>query len=438
MQLRSGRLYQRRFCTIASVARAIAIMALALATVLAAQAAEAAVWDVTADWNLQKEDEFGKWLEHITSQPVADDGKIQSSLFEPGQPLHGLPVDCADFVYAARIIFAAQNGLPFKSKVVYRGKVLDASKPSWNSVPRELRLRAFLKDVVTAAGTWSLLKDTTPITELSRDHVKPGTVLLAAQSVGHAWFVRKVRPTGIPELVFASVPAREELFFRDGLPRGEAVYDKLPGGSLQAGFRSFCVVGKSCPQPTGAQNFSWTRHQEWRPMIFRMLQIRPEPLIEAIGREIGNLCREAKGRVSLTYEAANFKAAKNVCLKGQDYYNYSTNNRDSRFKEGFLDLWELWMTTNDLMDDVRLTGRGLPKDLTAVLDRIQQVFTDGIIDEQVEDLVCPVKIDADTILPLRDIRQHSIANRLSPDPNESVRARWGLEPERGECLPQRQ
>jgi hypothetical protein len=141
--------------------------------------------------------------------------------------------------------------------------------------------------------------------------------------------------------------------------------------------------------------------------------------------------------VSLTYEAAAFKQKKQSCLVGGDYYNYSTNNRDSRFKEGFIDLWELWMTTNDLMDDARISGRSLPRSLTDVLDRIQQVFSDTVIDERAEDIVCPVKVDDQTTLALRDIRQSSIAGRLSPDPNESVRARWGLEPERGDCLPGR-
>jgi hypothetical protein len=77
----------------------------------------------------------------------------------------------------------------------------------------------------------------------------------------------------------------------------------------------------------------------------------------------------------------------------------------------------------------------LARPLVKVLDQISQVFTDSIIDTSIEDLVCPVKIDDEVVLPLRDLRQHSIAGRLSPDPNESVRARWGVEPERGECLP---
>ena len=438
MQVRAGLFsgsYTESFS--AKLLRAIALFALALASVLASHSAQAAVWTITNDWTIAREDQFGQWLAQLTSDAVTDEGRLKSRLFEPGQPLAQLPVDCADFVYATRIIFAAENGLPFASKIAYRGKVLDASRSHWDSIPKDKRLRAFLQDVVTATGTFSLARDTSPVTELSREHIKAGTILLAAQTVGHAWMVRGVRATGIPELVFASVPAREELFYKDGLPRGEAVFDKLAPGAEVAGFRSFCIPGKSCPAPTGAPKLSWRRHQEWRPLILKMLQVRPEPLIEAIGREIRNLCREAKGRVALTYEGKALREKRGACLRNQDYYNFSTNNRDARFKESFLDLWELWMTTTDIMDDARISGRMLARPLTKVLDQISQVFTDSIIDTNVEDIVCPVTIDDETTLPLRDLRQHSIAGRLSPDPNESVRARWGVEPERGECLPQR-
>ncbi len=395
--------------------------------------AEASVWAITSEWDIAKEDKFGSWLAGVTNQPANSEGKTQSILFEPGQPLNGIPVDCADFVYATRIIFAAENGLPFASKVSYRGKILDASKSSWDSIPKEKRLKSFLRDVLAATGTWSLLRDTVPISQIDREHVKAGTVLLAAQSVGHSWMIRHVRPTGIPELVFASVPGLQELFYRDGLPRGEAVFDKLPAGSSEAGFRSFCIEGKSCPSRAISPALSWKRHQEWRPLILRTLQIRPEPLIESIGREIRNICREAKSRASLAREAVELKKQRGACLRGSDDYNFSTNNRDARLREGFLDLWELWMTTTDVMDEARITGKNLPKILNTTLDRISQIFSDHLIDAD-EEIVCSVNVDSEKSLSLRDIRQLAIAGRLSPDPNESVRARWGLEPEDGVCF----
>lgn len=438
MQLDSGSLIQRIF-------RIISILALVLAAVISTRNASASVWNITQDWTPEKEKEFGEWFHQMTAQSATVDGKIPSRFFEQGEPLHGVPVDCADFAYAVRVIFAAQNGLPFSSKVAHGGRRLDASRNHWDSIPKEKRLRAFLEDIIAGTGTWSLPMDTVPITQISRDLITSGTILLASKAVGHVWMIRNVRATGIPELVFASVPALEELFYRDGLPRGEAVFAKLEPGTNQAGFRSFCIPGKSClssgtlaeSPSTTSPVLSWRRHQDWRPMVLKRLEVRPEPLIESIGREIVNICREGKARASLAHLAYKTKISKNICLRGSDYYNYSTNNRDARMKEGFLDLWELWMTTNSLLDEARDSGRGLGRPLVHVMDQISQIFSDGVIDESLEDIVCPIQIDSDKSISLRDLRQLTIAGRLSPDPNESILARWGLEPERGLCLTSR-
>lgn len=459
---------------------AAAFTALTISAVLLPCTSYGSVWDIRNEWTLAAEDQFGAWLAAVTDRTVSDDGKLQSPLFEPGGALHGLPVDCADFIYAVRIIFAAQNGLPFSSKASIGGKRLDASKSHWDSIPREKRLRAFLKDVVAGASTQSLLRDTVSVTVLSREHVKPGTILLGAPSVRHSWIIRRVRDTGIPELVYASVPALEELFYRDGLPRGEAVFGRIAVDTSKAGFRSFCVVGKSCPGSSTSQAVAApqaistrdVRVQNWRPTVFRALQIRPEPLIESIGREITNLCRAAKARAVIVEKAALYKLEKSpngthpsqsssipspgdgdakVCLRGADYFNYSTENRDAHFKESFIDLWELWMTTNDLLDEARISGRNLPRPLAVVLDQIAQVFTDSIIDTDAEAIVCPVTVErvakgsdssstapsSPTVLSLRDLRQLSLADRLTPDPNESTRARWGLEAGTGICRPTR-
>jgi hypothetical protein len=68
-----------------------------------------------------------------------------------------------------------------------------------------------------------------------------------------------------------------------------------------------------------------------------------------------------------------------------------------------------------------------------VLDQIDQIFSNRSIDPLIEDIVCPVNVLPEQNVSLRDIRATTIGGRLSFDPNESVRARWGLEVETGEC-----
>ena len=383
----------------------------------------ASVWPMQKEeWTASDEKQYATWVERVTAGPP-------EKLFEASSgalaALRSTPMDCADFVYGLRILYASKNGLPFQSK----GGISAASN-RWDHIPSERRLNAFLKDAFSALSTRTLVNDTEPVPSLTRRHVGSGTLLLAAPEIGHAWVLRKVRDTGIPELIFGSVPARTEVFLRDGLPRGEAVYGKVKttNGS-SAGLRRWISGGNDVSTPSSSLKVQ--RPQEWRPAVFRALEIRPEPLIESIGRELGNLCRDATVRAKLVRDAAALRTR--GCLHGKDQYNYSTTNRDSRLKEGFLDLWEVWMTANDFVDEQRRSSQGLPLRLQRVLDDINQVFSNRILNSDVEEVVCPVEIQSGEPISLRDIRDATINGRLSVDPNESIRARWGLEPEVGGC-----
>ncbi|MBL7689768.1 MAG: hypothetical protein JNJ49_17150 [Bdellovibrionaceae bacterium] len=382
----------------------------------------ASVWPIqSAEWTTSDEAEYATWVERVTAGPP-------EKLFEDSGTLAALgsnPMDCADFAYGLRILYASKNGLPFQSKAG-----VSAASSRWDHISSERRLSAFLKDAFSALSTRTLVNDTEPVPSLSRRHVRGGTILLAAPEIGHAWVIRKVRDTGIPELIFGSVPAQTEVFLRDGLPRGEAVYGKVKSikGS-SAGLRRWISGGNEINATS--VSLKVLRPQEWRPAVFRALEIRPEPLIESIGRELGNLCRDATVRAKLVRDAAALRTR--GCLRGKDQYNYSTTNRDSRLKEGFLDLWEVWMTANDFVDEQRRSSQGLPLRLQKVLDDINQVFSNRILNSDVEDVVCPVEIQPGAPISLRDIRDATINSRLSVDPNESILARWGLEPEVGGC-----
>lgn len=382
----------------------------------------ASVWPILkAEWTASDEAQYASWVERVTADSP-------EKLFEVSGTLGALgstPMDCADFVYGLRILYASKSGLPFQSKAG-----LSAASNRWDHLPSERRLAIFLKDSFSVLSTRTLVSDTEPIPNLTRRHVRGGTVLLAAPDIGHAWVIRRVRDTGIPELIFGSVPARTEVFRRDGLPRGEAVYGKVKSiNGSSAGLRRWISDGNEASPPSPALRVQ--RPQEWRPAVFRALEIRPEPLIESIGRELGNLCRDATVRAKLVRDAAALRA--HGCVRGKDQYNYSTTNRDSRLKEGFLDLWEVWMTANDFVDEQRRSSQGLPHRQQKVLDDINQVFSNRVLNPDIEEVVCPVEIQPGEPMSLRDIRDATINGRLSVDPNESIRARWGQEPEVGGC-----
>jgi hypothetical protein len=388
--------------------------------------ANAQVWPIKKSaWTSVDEAAFSSWVEAATK------GEPES-LFKAGRPLAILgtsPVDCADFVYALRIIFASENGLPFFTKAPKLEKVVNSKRADWNHLPANDRLRAFLRLAFSELSTRTLPFDTYPIRKLSRQSLQPGTILLAAPEIGHSWVIRKVRDTGIPELVFGSVPDRTEVYFHQGLPRGEAVFGKTVAlQKTSAGFRAWTESNSSADDQGSSPP---PRANEWRTWALRVLAVRPEPLVEAASRQLQNICREVRLRAKLVLEANALRAK--GCLSKRDQYDFSTPNRDSRLKEGFLDLWEVWMTANDFLDETRQYRRGVPNHIQAVLDQIDQVFSNRSIDPLIEDIVCPVNVLPEETVSLRDIRATTIGGRLSVDPNESVRARWGLEGETGEC-----
>jgi hypothetical protein len=393
-----------------------------LAALTAIAPAHAQVWPHSKpEWSEIDEARFSSWVETATvGEP--------ETLFQPGRPLEILgtsPVDCADFVYALRIIFASQNGLPFQTRVKGLANQIDSRRTTWNNLPPQERLKAFLKLAFRELSTRTLPVDTYPVEGIKREAIVPGVILLASPAIGHSWVVRKIRDTGIPELVFGSVPDRTEVYFHRGLPRGESVFgrgSKFSGDP--AGFRTWNHRKRGNQQAR-------IEVSNWRATVLKQLSVRPESLAEAIDRQLKNICGDVKNRVGLVLEAHALR--QNGCLKPRDQYDYSTPNRDSRLKEGFLDLWDLWMTANEFVDDSRAARQPIPRWVQPVLDKIDQVYSNRVLNPQYEDIVCEVEVEAGITLSLRDIRASTIGGRLSVDPNESIRARWGLESETGHC-----
>lgn len=391
---------------------------------------QAQVWSHTkADWTESDESRFAEWVSRATQ------GEPEQ-LFQAHRELRILsqsPVDCADFAYALRIIFASENGLPFRSKAPGLGQLINSQNTRWNNLPIQQRLKAFLQFSFINLSTRTLPFDTFAIAIAQRHNLRPGTLLLASPEIGHVWVIRGLQDTGIPELVFGSVPDRTEVYFHQGLPRGEAVFGrKAPQTSTSAGFRSWSRTDSETPN-------SPMKVSEWRSKTLKTLAVRTESLTEAISRQLTNICREVRTRARLVRDAGALRSIRRsdqgrpACLNTQDHYNYSTTNRDSRLHEGFLDLWDLWMTANNWVDETRERKEAVSKRTQDSLDRIDQVFSHRSIDPQLEDIVCPVQIDVDQSLSLRDVRAATVNGRLSVDPNESVLARWGLEPEQGLC-----
>ena len=72
------------------------------AVYLMAGNAQAAVWSENNSWDQTWEDRYSDWVKTSFNEDVFTQGSYK-----------GIATDCADAVYAARLIFAFENQLPF-------------------------------------------------------------------------------------------------------------------------------------------------------------------------------------------------------------------------------------------------------------------------------------------------------------------------------------
>jgi hypothetical protein len=138
------------------------------------------VWQVgDRRWTIEEERLFEKWVD----ETITEDFFIR----------YGIPTDCADAVYAIRWIYARIAHLPAAATTT-DGKWIGHWSTDWKGLPthpewdRDERFRAALLSLFPRTWTGTLPFDTYPI-RISPDSVTPGTLFLVTEShtgiIGH-------------------------------------------------------------------------------------------------------------------------------------------------------------------------------------------------------------------------------------------------------------
>lgn len=119
----------------------------------------AEVWHANQQWNQDWENEYEHWVEK----------NLRTDVFTRDEGLLGrLSTDCADALYAIRIQFAYEHGLPFiinaPDVLRDRMKLFSSSTSMFDSIKNEKqRVRAFIKYIFEECGTNNLMNDTFPV-----------------------------------------------------------------------------------------------------------------------------------------------------------------------------------------------------------------------------------------------------------------------------------
>lgn len=321
---------------------------------------QAGVWTVRQPWTDAKEAEFS---EFIRTEYNADIFSNSSSAF------YGIATDCADAVYIARAIFAAQEGLPVRfSDITKSGAYITQDMSRWDSLPSEKRLRAFLHYLSDVVSTITLEKDTYPV-EISKQWLRPGVIFLspilssserAATGFhgGHAEYLKSISDTGFIEFIASTSPRIVRTLSLSRNPYMAPVV-KRGGLRLWKNPQDFSKAVNSLPG-YGLNQFElagWeplkliSRRQifQWHEEIRRMLRTRVPSFQERVDIVVENVCSLLRVRAELVHQGwKEVLGQGGKCLSASKTDQYSTETRDQRIRGAYLQLNDLydWLARN--------------------------------------------------------------------------------------------
>ena len=353
------------------------------------------VWRVSdRRWSVEEEVSFGKWVE----ENVTED-------FFVG---HKIPVDCADVPYAIRWIYARIAHLP-AAAMTKDNKLIGHWSTQWGHLPthaewhKDQRFRTALLFMLNETTTRTLPLDTYPI-RIDPESVIPGTAFFITES--HSGIIGHVVLDGSHahplQTWEATVPARIQKMSEKSFlaPRPEStVYSGLvkfrwpipangqwkylpvrehPFYSMEQ-YSSGFYEGNSDFVEAVAKRIDPTDYDPWDKM---------EKVLDTITRFL-------QVRIPIVLEG-NRKCRKGGCPEGSaQWENYSTPGRD-----GMITL---------LMDHLRKIIESNQLDPERVKEEMEQIH---------------FRISGDLSITFYHLYQNY--PWLSPHPEDSIEARWGL------------
>jgi len=353
------------------------------------------VWQVYGrQWTLEVEDQFSFWVEHHLTEDFFIRYKI--------------PVDCADVPYAVRWIFARMAHLP-AAATTKDGKLIGQWTTDWKHLPtnpswhEDRRFRAALLHMLNETTTRTLPLDTYPI-RIAPYSVTPGTPFFITEShsgiIGHVsldgsqahplqtW--EATVPMKIQKLsqkTFLSTRPESTIYsglvkfrwpiYEDG--RWQYLPKTFHPFYSEEQYRSSFYEGYADYIEAVAKRIDPTDYDPWEKML----------------KVLGTTSRYVQSRVPIVMEGFK-RCQKNRCREGSELWEtYSTPGRD-----GFIIL---------------------------LMDHLHQIIESNYLDQEaVKREMEAIRIE---ISPGRWISfDHLYQNYLwlSPDPGDSIEARWGL------------
>lgn len=301
-----------------------------LAILVQSFTASADLWTVTQQWSPELETQYQEWVKTNAKVDMFSRQFMDVKKTIPN-PYYGMTTDCADTVYALRVIFSFENGLPWAIRNPASPKnVIAQTMKRFDSYPEGVpRLRAFFNMLFDIVSTTSLQQDTYPV---SINKIHPGVIILTAKINHHSWTIAGIDAKGNPRLVYNSVVGKasgSKLQQRSSWPNPFWVFqpdEKLtdPKNPLSpkikvpvyvpdsyAGFRYWIPVDKLTTDMRLLPEYSNDQYEldlkSWNQTIQRKLATKKESLQEVVERLLKDACDDVKQRITAVDEVDHYR-----------------------------------------------------------------------------------------------------------------------------------
>jgi len=285
---------------------------------------------VTQQWSPELETQYQQWVQTNAKVDMFSREFLDKAKTVPN-PYFGMTTDCADTVYALRVIFSYENGLPWAIRNPASPRnVIAQSMKRFDAYPAGVpRLRAFFLILFDVVGTSSLGHDTYPV---SINKLHPGVILLTSKINHHSWTIAGINEKGNPRLIYNSTVGKQsgsKLQQRSSWPNPHWVFqpeekltDPLNAESEKikvpvfvpdsyAGFRYWIPVDKLLTNMRMLPEYSNDQYElnlnTWKQTIQNKLATQKESIQEVVERLLTDACDDVKQRMTAVGEVEDFK-----------------------------------------------------------------------------------------------------------------------------------
>jgi len=389
--------------------------------------ASAMVWKAENTWDAVWEKRYQHWVKNNWTEEFFMDEK---------KPIYyKYSHDCADAVYAMRLVFAYEYKLPFViNDPSRRGKTISNGKTRWDKLPEPQRVRKFMDYVADKTSTRTLENDTYPI---ALDDIKPGDVYVAPDV--HSYQIVNITETGIAEVMSSTTPKAPRYLDRIA---SFPFYVPEDYKGKSDGYRRFIQpqnIRKPIKKQPGynEEQFEIAKsvnndYVKFTDIISSALGSRAEKPDEKTLRLLIAMCMYANDRSIYVYDALwhlqKIRKKGRRCMTRTEYNNYSTPSRDRRLKAFFT------AVKNHYEKNSKYKNWTQPQRWAKTLFSVKQP-TPAEIKDLNSFCMVQMSLGEKYFIPLRELRQNLAAGKVISDPHAPLEFRWGAQrtPYKPEC-----